>query len=222
MATYGCDSVGRSESVGARNFPVTFSVRILSFIQVNENSSRFWQLLESEHPRARAYCNRLTANAEEGDDLYQDAVIKAHNGFAGLRNQEAFRPWLYSIINNTFRGRFNNPWWKRILAGTIDLEQLAGGQDPSGAYTAKRRLEYAFAALSADDRIIVTLADLEGWKTTELAELLNKSDGFIKMRLSRARAKMRDRLLSLRRKTAAAKLEEGVEALCCVTKPKED
>jgi DNA-directed RNA polymerase specialized sigma24 family protein len=51
------------------------------------------------------------------------------------------------------------------------------------------------SALSSDERVIVTLVDLEGWKISEVAELIKKSIGSIKMRLRRARDKMRKKLI---------------------------
>lgn len=52
-------------------------------------------------------------------------------------------------------------------------------------------------ALSRDERWLVMLCELEGWKISEAAELLSTSEGRIKMRLSRARKKMRKKLCTL-------------------------
>lgn len=78
------------------------------------------------------------------------------------------------------------------------------------------------AVLSSDDRIIVTLAELEGWKLAEIAGMLGKSEGLIKMRLSRARTKMRRRLSKLFQGATELMDNEERESLCCVTKPEED
>jgi RNA polymerase sigma-70 factor, ECF subfamily len=188
---------------------------------VGENSGLFWQLVEKEHKNARAYCGRLTGNSGDGDDLYQDAVIKAFKGFAGLRQVDAFRPWLYQIINNTYKGRVRNPWWKHVLSRPTEIEDYSWSHDPSNVYDAKRRLESAMSALCVDDRIIVTLAELEGWKISELAELTSKTEGFIKMRLSRARTKMRKRLGKLQQTTRRIR-DKGTVKICCATKPEED
>ncbi len=175
------------------------------------NDSPFWDLVEREHRRARAYCQRLTLNPDEGDDLYQDAVMKAYRGFAGLRNRDLFRPWLYQIINNAFRARSRDFWWRRIFAGPIEGESFEPGIDPSGEYEARRQLEYAFSALSAEDRIIVTLAELDGWKISEIAQLTSKSEGNVKMRLSRAREKMRKRLSGQFSRSVPTMKDEGSE-----------
>lgn len=205
-----------------QKFPVTFWKRILSLMQVNDYGSRFWELLEFEHQRARAYCLRLVGNTDDGDDVYQDAIMKAYRGFAGLRDTGLFRSWLYRIINNTYRDRFASPWWRRVLAGFNDLESATGGEDPSRQYDVRRRVEYALDALSAEERILVTLAELEGWKISELAGLLAKSEAVVKMRLSRARGKMRERLLKLGRQRGMPLINGELEPLCCATKPEKD
>jgi RNA polymerase sigma-70 factor (ECF subfamily) len=188
-------------------------------MQVNRNSSPFWKLVEQEHDKARAYCVRLTGNPDDGGDLYQDAVISAHKGFRDLRSAESFKPWLYQIINNAFKARFRNPWWKRVLAVGAQIDEHSQSSDPTKVYEARRRIELAFTAISADDRIIVTLAELEGWKLSEIAALLSKNEGFVKMRLSRARKKMRKKLAGFYR---TAESRGGNEALCYVTKPDSD
>lgn len=170
---------------------------------MGKDQDQFWQLVEQEHTKARAFCLHLTGNNDDGDDLYQDAVMIAHRGFGKLRSCDSFRPWLFRIIGNCFKARFRNPWWRRMIPMTGD-ESIEPTEDPSGRYEARRILDHAFGALSAEDRFIVTLADLEGWKHAELAEMMSKTEGFIKMRLVRARRKMRKRL--------AAKYSKSVEA----------
>ncbi len=201
---------------------VTFRPPKASLRQVGKNSSPFWQLVAREHENARAYCIRLTGNSGDGDDLYQDAVIKAFKGFDGLKQVDSFRPWFYQIINNTYRGRVRTPWWKHVLSRPIEIADHDWSHDPTNLYEAKRRLDSALSALCVDDRIIVTLAELEGWKISELAELASKTEGFIKMRLSRARTKMRKRLGSLHRRTKKLTSDRGTVNSCCATKPEED
>jgi len=201
---------------------VTFRLPKASLRQVGKNSSPFWQLVAREHENARAYCSRLTGNTGDGDDLYQDAVIKAFKGFDGLKQVDSFRPWFYQIVNNTYKGRIRNPWWKYVLSRPTEIADHDLGHDPTNQYEARRRLESALSALNADDRIIVTLAELEGWKISELAELTSKTEGFIKMRLSRARAKMRKRLGRLQRKATTRMSDRGTKNICCAAEPDND
>ncbi len=70
-------------------------------------------------------------------------------------------------------------------------------ENPSGLFAARRRLDLAMSVLSAEDRWLVVLCELEGWKITEVAKLQSKTECQIKMRLSRARSKMRKKLVAL-------------------------
>ncbi len=151
----------------------------------------FWKLLEPEHLKARAFCRKLTGDRENGDDLYQDALVGALSGFANLKKTGAFRPWLYRIIINEFKNRNRKPWWKNLIPLTSEIEDTIGGEDPVAIHTARRRLEIGFKAISSEDRAMVTLFEMHGWKISELAQMTGRSEGNIKTRLSRARGKMR-------------------------------
>ena len=151
----------------------------------------FWTYLEAEHRKAEAFCRKLAGNREEGDDLYQDALLTAYRRVRTLRDPNAFRPWLYRIMVNTYRNRVQGPWWRRRVALTPELCEAQAGTDPSDAYAARRWLKRAFAALKPEERALVVLFELEGWTIAELARLKRRPTGTIKARLSRARTKMR-------------------------------
>ena len=161
---------------------------------MGQQDDLFWQLIERVHGRALAYCEHLAGNPADGGDLYHDAVVKAFEAFDKLREPASFGPWFYRIINNTFRERFRNPWWKRALAQFVDFGSLDIPINPIDRIEARRQLDYAMETLSPADRILVIMAELEDWSIAELAEMNRKSEGFIKMRLFRARQKMRRRL----------------------------
>ncbi len=184
----------------------------------------FWKLTEPEHLGARAFCRKLMGNRDDGDDLYQDALVAALTKFADLRDATAYRPWLYRIIINTFRNRVRTTWWKRLLPLTPEMEQNAPGVNPIGEHAARRTLERAFKAIGPEERALVTLFELEGWSVRELAGLNGASEGAIKVRLSRARRKMREALARFpsasARRTEKAKLSEV--DVCVVAKPGTD
>jgi RNA polymerase sigma-70 factor (ECF subfamily) len=171
---------------------------------------QFWQLMEKEHEKARRYCFKLAGGSDEGDDLYQDAVIRAYNGFPELRQPESFRPWVYKIINNAYKARFRNRWWQKVTTLPPKIIDGMKTENPTALYDARCRLNYAMESLTPDDRIIVTMAELEGWKITELAHLYSKTEGFVKMRLFRARKKMRKKLGGLYIREGDGKFNEEI------------
>lgn len=182
----------------------------------------FWKLTEPEHLRARSYCRKLMGNRDEGDDLYQDALVSALTRFSSLRDHTAFRAWLYQIVINTFKNRFRRPWYRRLLPLTVEIEDRTGGEDPAEGHAARRTLKRAFRALTTDERALVTLFELEGWSIADLALLHDAREGAIKVRLSRIRRKMRTALIKGNSRTAIKqqlKTKVCEDEICVATKP---
>jgi RNA polymerase sigma-70 factor (ECF subfamily) len=174
----------------------------------------FWTLLEPEHPRAEAFCRKLTQDRDVGDDLYQDALLTAMKKLGSLRDREAFRPWLYRIIVNAFKNRHRRSWWRRHASLNPDVPSASIIDDPRDRLTARRWLERAFRALNADERSLVVLFELEQWSLDELAGLYRSSKGAIKARLFRCRRKMRKELTRYLSQTENAQsLKEAEYAL---------
>lgn len=192
---------------------------------MDENRDRFWALVEPEHPKARAYCRKLMGGREDGDDLYHDALLAARLHIADLRSREAFRGWLYRIIINTFRKRIRRPWWKRRLAISEDEFENAKTFDPAPGYASRRLLERAFRAVSTEDQALVTLFEMEGWTIAELSALNGKSEQATRVRLHRARRKMREALVRHDRKPEAGTVTKMIvveDLLCAVKKSDAD
>ncbi|MCP4706024.1 MAG: RNA polymerase sigma factor [candidate division Zixibacteria bacterium] len=161
-------------------------------------------------------------NRDEGDDLYQESLVSALTSFTSLREDKYFRSWLYRIVMNRFKNLKRNKWWKRLVPLTPLIEETIGGENPVTKYRAKERLEVAFRVLKPEDKVLVTLYEIEGWKLSELSELTGSSVGSIKVRLSRAKMKMRERLCRKLNKISMLvdkrNFRDG-EMVCIVTKP---
>lgn len=192
----------------------------VSLAQMNIEAERFWELIEPEHQKARAFCRKLMGNREDGDDLYQDSLVCALTGFCKLREIEAVRPWFYRIVVNQFKNRRRSGWWKIVKTGA-GLENHSGSYDPDPAYTARRRLEYGFKALSGDDCVLVTLCELQGWNFREISELTGRSEGNLRVRLSRARKKIKKTLIKKYGSSSEAKDKLKIrseDSICVVSK----
>jgi len=161
---------------------------------VNMDNEQFWKLLEPVHPMAAAFCQKLAGNRDEGDDLYQDALLRAMRRIGTLKDHNAFRPWLFRLIINSYKNRLRSFWFKKRVSVTPEMIDSAPGPDPRSDYNSKRLLNLALSALSVEDRAMVVLHEIEGRPTAELAQVLGKPEGTIKTRLFRAKRTMRDKL----------------------------
>lgn len=154
------------------------------------NRDLFWKLLEAEHPKAIAFCRRLTANKDDGDDLYHESLVRAYSKRGKLQNDDSFRPWLYKIIVNKYKSNCRRLKWFCYKPQT----NISQAHDPSGRLDAGIWLRRVFRALTAEERALISLYEMEGWSIRELAQLQGKPVGTIKSKLSRARLKMRSEL----------------------------
>lgn len=162
---------------------------------MNMDNELFWKLLEPIHPKAENFCRKLTGDRDDGDDLYQEAILNAMARFGTLKDKAAFQSWLYRIIVNGFKNRRRIPWWRRVTLKP-DLSKTAGNIDPRAQYDSRRWLNRAMAVLSPEDKAMVILYEIDGWPIGEMVSIFEKPEGTIKARLWRARRKMRQKLES--------------------------
>lgn len=168
---------------------------------------QFERLLGPVHEAAFRFCLRLCTTRADAEDLYHDAILAAWRGLSGLKDAERFGPWFFQIIINTFRNRERRRKWRQWLPWVGDDEQLINAPslsvDPRGRLDARRWLAVGLSALSADDRSLIVLFELEERSVAELARIWNCPEGTIKSRLARARTKMRDAIMQKRSGSAS-------------------
>ena len=188
---------------------------------MERKSDPFWELLEPEHHKVRAFCRKLAGDRDRGDDLCQEALLAAWRRINTLRDPGCFRPWLYRIVVNRYRNAYRDSFWRRFLPLEGVNSGNGAGPDPGEHHDAKRLLGWALRRLSAEERALVTLFELEGWSLADLAALTGRPEGALKVRLFRIRRKMRDALARRLARTTEnrAKTATRKERLWIVTKP---
>lgn len=154
----------------------------------------FWKLLEPVHPMAAAFCQKLAGDRDEGNDLYQDALLTAMRHLRTLRDHTAFKAWLFKIIINSHKNRFRSFWFRRRVPANPEMLESLAGYDPGSQYDSRRLLQMALDFLAPDVKALVVLHELEGWPTAELATMFRKPEGTIKNRIFRAKQTMREKL----------------------------
>jgi len=161
-------------------------------------ADRFRRLLAPHHDRALAFARSLTRVAAEGDDVFQDAMLRAYTKLDALREDDAFRPWLYRIVINAHRSRCRRAFWRRLIpfADEGDAAQdehlyRTEGWSP-GAADANRRARNALAKLAAPVREAIVLFEIEGLGVDEIATLQGATVSAIKSRLARGRERLRE------------------------------
>ena len=66
-------------------------------------SQRLCRLLEPLHDELRACARRLCRSSADGDDLFQEAALRALGKIEMLESEEAFRAWFYRVLLSVHR-----------------------------------------------------------------------------------------------------------------------
>jgi RNA polymerase sigma-70 factor (ECF subfamily) len=154
------------------------------------------RLLAPLHDQALTTARRLCRSPAEGDDLFQEAVLRAYEKLPALRDPSRFRSWFYAVLLSLHRGRARRAFWRRLVP-IADL--LASGNDPLGEdgrhgeeeRQRVARASRALATLPAVQREAVVLHDLEGFSIQEIAAMQAVTVSAVKTRLVRGRDRLR-------------------------------
>jgi len=130
-------------------------------------------------------------NFEEARDVVQEAFVKAYLGLGGLRDPSAFGPWLYRIADGTAVDAARKPRREEPLSGA----EVA--PDRSHEAEAAREVREMIARLSEPARLAVVLHYVNGYSHAEVARFLGTTPEAVKMRLSRARGKLREEMAEM-------------------------
>ena len=117
----------------------------------------FWKLLKPFHPIAAAFCIKLTGDRDDGNDLYQDALLIAMRKFNSLDDNASFRPWLFRILINSYKNRYRSLWRRRRVALSKEILDDQPGDDPRNKYNSRRWLWRVMKVLSPEDQAIMVL-----------------------------------------------------------------
>ncbi len=151
--------------------------------------------LDALYRTALRLCRGRTADAE---DLVHDAVARAVEGYAELRDPAAGRSWLFTILVRTHLNR-DRTRRRRRESLAVDLSEAAFEDALANWRPARSPLDDAartdvrdrvIAALHRVDdayRTVVWLVDAEEWRLRDVAELLDVPEGTVASRLYRGR-----------------------------------
>jgi RNA polymerase sigma-70 factor (ECF subfamily) len=149
-------------------------------------------LLASMRPKLHRYCARMTGSVIDGEDVLQDALIKAVESLASagpIGNPEG---WLYRIAHNTALDFLRRRNRQDALRSTEEVDMIA---DPTDA-VANRQIASAslrtFMRLPVAQRSSVILMDVLGCSLQEICEVMDFSLPAVKAALHRGRAQLRE------------------------------
>jgi RNA polymerase sigma-70 factor (TIGR02960 family) len=197
----------------------------------------FRELTDPYRRELQLHVYRIVGSAHDAEDLLQDTLLAAWRGIEQFQERASVRSWLYRIATNrsldALRAsrrrledqmaqmpeptRLNEPVWlepypDRLLEGIPD-----DAPGPEARYETKETIELAFIVglqhLPPQQRAVLMLRDVLGYRAAEVAEMLETSEASVNSLLRRARTAFESRLPATGRERAPlpnSKLERDI------------
>ncbi len=150
---------------------------------------------------------RMTRNALDAEDLVQDVYVRAFRFFDKFKRDTNFKAWIFKILTNTYINQYRK---KQTLPLQVDIEKVQQvffediDDFHNDVIDGFREIEYeslfdddirsALEQLPDDFRLVVLLADIEGFSYKEIAQIVGCPLGTVMSRLSRGRRQLQKHL----------------------------
>ena len=175
---------------------------------MTDSKAELSQRLVTHREAIWRYIRSIVGDSEVADDLTQETLLRAHRKLSTIENPDRLGTWLYRIATNVCYDRFRRASY-RNRPESLDI--VDEGRDESTetkvpADTAPRLdkvmeqremsscVQSYLAGLSDSYRAVILLHDAEGLTNPEIAEMLGESLATVKIRVHRAREKLRNAL----------------------------
>jgi RNA polymerase sigma-70 factor, ECF subfamily len=166
----------------------------------------FEEVVRATYRQVYTQAFRLVGDPKEAEDVSQEAYLRVFRAVSGFREESKFETWLYRIVANAAMNHLS----KRSRFGDVLAEPEDDRLDPVAPHrpaeevTDRAALAEALGSLSDSARTVVVLKDVYGLSCREIGEMVGASEGAVKVRLHRARRRLKDLL-------ATADVEGGHE-----------
>ncbi|HLH30409.1 MAG TPA: sigma-70 family RNA polymerase sigma factor [Terriglobia bacterium] len=171
---------------------------VASLVQrvLNGDSAAFECLIRRYERRIARLALKLLGTPEDAQDAAQEVFLRTYKYLHRLDVRKPIEPWLMRMTVNVCRniGRKRQARFSLFCDSEADLV-VDTARDPHADIVEeqeKRLLMKALKSLPEKERIAVTLRDIEGFSTAEVAAIMESSEGTVRSHVSRARVRMKD------------------------------
>lgn len=154
---------------------------------------------------------RLARNPADAADLVQETYLKAYQAFDRFEQGTNLKAWLFRILTNTYINLYRKRQKAGIQEGLDELEDWQLGDSSSLTQSSVRSAEAeaidhmpdavirdALNSLPEERRLVIYLADVEGFSYHDIAEIMDTPVGTVMSRLHRGRRDLRALLQDFR------------------------
>jgi len=177
--------------------------------RVQSGDKRAFELLVLKYQhRIYSLVSRMVRDADDVQDVVQEAFIKAYRALPNFRGESAFYTWLYRIAVNTAKNhlvaRSRRPQGidvdveeAEFMDNADGLRDIAGPESTLATEQLKRVIDDAISGLPEDLRTALTLREFEGLSYEEIATVMDCPVGTVRSRIFRAREAIDNAIMPL-------------------------
>jgi len=156
----------------------------------------FWEIYDRYYARVRGYAASLLRDGSASDDVVQETFLRVQAHLESLREADKVAAWLFRVAHNLCMDHLRARQASRIdqaadveTAGAARIEACVQSELERGEMTACVRAKVE--QLPETDRSVILLCDIAGLSQEDVAHVLGIEVGAVKVRLHRARKKLR-------------------------------
>lgn len=175
---------------------------------MDANELEFQRIYDTFQPKILRYLTHL-AGESEAEDLTQETFVKINQGLENFRGESQLSTWIYRIATNAALDKLRSPSFQRIAQASLseDLDETKIADKVICTEEKKPLIEQQLIReemnkcirsyiekLPENYRTVLILSEWEGLKNNEIAEILGVTLDTVKIRLHRARSKLKEEL----------------------------
>ncbi len=151
------------------------------------DTKTFAQMYETVYKDLYRFALCMMKNPQDAEDAVSEAVVAAYENIGKLRNEEAFKSWIFTILSNTCRKKWRDAVRQesRLEEGRAPWERF---EEPDLGVALDVRK--AFFLLEEEEQTIVGLSVFGGYNSQEIGEALKLNPNTVRSKRSRALQKM--------------------------------
>ena len=159
-------------------------------------------LLRALRPLVCRWALMWTGSPDVAEDVAQRALVRVYRSFDRYTPQARITTWVYQITRNSMVDLKRTERREQDLRDTMRLDALtrtvaSRAEEPVNLLAASDLLRRVMSALTAQQRVVLDLADLQGFNSTEVGEMLDLAPATVRVHLHHARRVLREEIQKL-------------------------
>lgn len=147
----------------------------------------FAQMYETVYIDLYRFALCLMKNEQDAEDAVSEAVLKAYENIRKLKDENAFKSWIFTITANICKGRLREAAKRKSESIEESLTNTLSEEIDYGLSIDIRR---AFTVLNEEEQAIIGLSVFGGYNSKEIGQILGLKDNTVRSKKVRALEKM--------------------------------